>query len=851
MNGARIGPIIALCLLLAPAVDATGPNWLHWLDNEVFKKVKLSGYRILGFHSYKVRGDSEAFNSLNFYGLGSKTFTDFGQLRVQGRQVAGVLNFQANILDSRFEDPQGQKWSLDYVRNGWSVNAGDILGSVNYNRFAYFNKSLRGVSVGYTKGRFSGKVLTTQARGSARTVTLQGNNSPGPYYLQTNQVVRGSEAVEIDGEAMEPVRDYVVNYELGAITFINRIISPSSSIIVTYEALGFNTAPGVVRGLGLSYDFGKIGKLSVTGLHQIARSDGSGSTFLESFQGFGPPSTPYILQFEPAPARPLLIKVDGIDQVLGRDYTFDPQSPSIFYMTRFVPSSSTIDVIYTPKPRGTADGDRESYGVEYAIPLGKGGKNGQLSVSQAFGRLKSDLTPLSGIARGASLRYTTGKFEFAGAVRDVPADFVTVETRGFSRNDRTIDWNLLYKQTPTLQYGIAAKNSAVATRTVDSEGESRIISSRFSMARAYAQFRPEKGGFWTAEQKRTESRYLGQGTKLDTTALTYGKPFAKGDVRLSYERQDGHGPVRSGNIVERGRLHIDTVRLGASYVPKEGLTIAGSGGISAISAGGDKGTGKDYSLTVAYQPSQRFRVGTEYALSESGSLAALSGFQNGYGLGFDGNGFSGGTAGSFALGATDYRIFKVVAEYNPSERISVNADITNQRAAGSVTSNSETTSFGVGGVMDLGKGHQVSATIDQSNTRFVDSDLKSEATNLNLFLTGSPPGRLSYRLGLSLLLTGGTSEFQQDSKAYEASLLYRLANRQNLSFSISSGSISGYYPQDNFNISLIYQYQIWRNLALNVGYKIIDVKNRDPLVTTGAYRASGFDIELNFNFGGF
>lgn len=839
---------LALCYCLA---NAGPPDWFQWLDREVLKKIKLNGYRILGLHSYSVSGDAEAFNNLTYYGQGEKTFTDFGQLRVQGQNVVGILNFQAQILDSRFQDPQGQRFSLDYVRKGWTVNAGDILGSINFNRFAYFNKSLRGISVGYTKGRFSGKILQSQARGSAKTVTIQGNNSPGPYYLQSNQVVRGSEQVQVDGQDMQPVRDYVMNYELGAITFVNRIISPSSSVVVTYEAFGFNTAQGIVHGIGLSYDLGRIGKVGVTGLQQIARGGGASSSVLETFQGYGPPSTPYILQFEPAPGREVVVKVDGVQQVLGRDYYFDADSPSIFYITRFVPASSNVDVIYTPKPRGTADGDRESLGFEYKLPLGTKGKNGELAYSQAVGRLKSDITPLSGTARGLNLRYNTGKLEFVGSLRDVPADYVTVETRGFNRNDKSMDWNLTYKQSKDLTLGVGANNSAIANRTTSSAGEPIVNTSRFTVAKAYAAYRPDKGTTWSAEQRRTQSRYSGQDTKLDLTSLNYNRRFGRVDTRLGFERQDGTGPVRAGTNSSTGHLHIDTLRLGASYALDEKLTLAGTSSYSGVSAGGEHGKGLDYSLLATYQPSTNLRVSSEYSLSDSGALATLGRFQNGYGLGYDGNGFSGGINSDFTLGSTSYRMFKVTTEYDPNEKISLNADFTNARTVGSVSSNSETTAIGLGATMDLGRGLQISTTLDQSSTRFVDSEASSRATNLNFALNGSPPGRLSYRVGLSLLLTGGQSDFKQNSTSYEAALVYTLAKRHNLTLNFFTGSTSGYYPQDNLNASLIYQYQIWQNLALNIGYKYADVHNRDPKLTSGAYRASGFDLELSFNFGGF
>jgi len=100
-----------------------------------------------------------------------------------------------------------------------------------------------------------------------------------------------------------------------------------------------------------------------------------------------------------------------------------------------------------------------------------------------------------------------------------------------------------------------------------------------------------------------------------------------------------------------------------------------------------------------------------------------------------------------------------------------------------------------------------------------------------------------------MLLSGGSSTFKQDSHAYEASLSYRVARRQAITFGLSLGNTRGYYPQNDLSWSLVYQYQILENLALNAGYRLRDVSNRDPNLTSGAYRSAGFDLELAFNFG--
>ena len=110
-------------------------------------------------------------------------------------------------------------------------------------------------------------------------------------------------------------------------------------------------------------------------------------------------------------------------------------------------------------------------------------------------------------------------------------------------------------------------------------------------------------------------------------------------------------------------------------------------------------------------------------------------------------------------------------------------------------------------------------------------------------------GRLSYRADISTLLSSGTSQFQQDSFAYSATLDYNLGRRQVLSFQLDKGATFGYLPQDELNYSLSYRYQIYRGLDFNLSYTFRDVRNDDSLVSSGAYRSRGFDVGLLFRFG--
>jgi hypothetical protein len=838
-------PLIAGALL---GQTQKSPSLVDWLDRQVTRRVRVTGYRRIGYHLHDVDGDDEAFNTLNYGGLGDRRFTDFGQVRLEGRKVFGLLDFEAQILDSRFEDPQQQRITLDFERDGLRAQAGDIQGALlNTNRFAGFTRSLRGVQIGYRRGRFDSRALRSESKGEARTVVIAGNNSAGPYYLQSSQVVPDTERVRIDDVELRLGRDYVINYELGSITFIDRIVPPTSEIVVTYETFAFNAARGVIQGAGISYDMGRAGRFGLTYLNQRPRGGSALSQRLERFQGFGPPGTPYVLQFEPLRGRPIVVRLDGVIQAEGVDYFFDAENASVFYTTRFVPPSSTIDVLYTPRPLSTLDGEREVIGLDYRLSLGG---RGTLTLSQANGRLLSATNPLSGTARGADISYSSHGWQLSASAKDVPPGYVTVESRGLNRNERSIDWRL-GRQDGRLRYGVNQSNSSITTRSTGADGAVVFRPSRFTSTRGFATWEPREGDDWriSAEHQRTRSRNEKDSSGISTTGVEASRTFGRGDVRFGLRRQDGSGLFRNGAITERRAISLDSVRMGGSYRPDDRLSLTLQSSISTVRSDGRRGAGRDVSVSAAYVPSDAWRIQAGYELGDSGSLTSLGSFQSGFGAGFDGSGFNSGLPGGTPIGATDYRRWQASAQWTVGDGLSVDTRFNQIRYAGSVSSNSETTSYGLGVSADLGSSAQLSAAIDRSSTRFIGSALTSQATTVSAALGGDFGRRWRYRLGASLLFTGGTSSFAQDAWTYEGSLDYRLAARQNLSLFALSGRTRGYLPQDSSDLSLTYQYQLIDALALNVRYRIQNVSNRSADFTSGAYRSRGLDVELAFNFG--
>ncbi|MCG9896223.1 MAG: hypothetical protein MH204_12180, partial [Fimbriimonadaceae bacterium] len=456
----------------------------------VLDRITLSGSRRISWHSHGVGGDREAFNLSTTYGLGGQAWSDVGNIAVRGDKVLGLFTFDAVIQDSRFTDPQGQRFRLDYEEGPWSFAAGDIQTAlVTGNRYAQFSKSVQGAQVGFRTRDFQVQAITSEAKGQARTISLAGTNSAGPYFLQSNQIIRGSERIEIDGELLTFGSDYTIDYDLGAVTFVNRetlesrLVPPTSTIVASYETLGFAGGRGRIAGAAAGWNVGG-GRLGVSLMTQTQGGGGRLSTRLEKFAGFGPPGTPYVLQFLPLAGAPIVIRADGILQTEGLDYTFEPDNRSIFYFTRFMPPSAEIDVLYTPRPTSTAEGDRRVLGLGYSRNLGS---LGRINLYTAEGRLSdSGGGDRSGWARGADLNLSRGRADFRVGIQSVPAGFVGIETTGFARAEERADLQLDYRPLAGWRTGLTHQNSSITQIRNEADGSVTFLPSRFTLTGASA-----------------------------------------------------------------------------------------------------------------------------------------------------------------------------------------------------------------------------------------------------------------------------------------------------------------------------------------------------------------------------
>lgn len=825
---------------------------LGWLSSEITDRITVTGNRTLGYHNHRVWGDEDAFSTLNYYGMGASRFTDTGNMNVTGKKVLGVLDFDMAFTDNHYNDPLSQHVTLTYERGPLRVLAGDIRGTLlNTNPYASINKSLKGAMAQYSRGRFSFAGLHSSNKGTARTVTIQGTNSAGPYYLQSGRVVADSVQVEVDGTVMRLSTDYVVNTDIGAITFINKIIAPTSTIAVSFESYSVGATAGNVDGAAVAYDFGRWGRVGLTGLQQTTGLSNGSSTISQQFWGYGTAGAQYWLDYEPLSGT-VIIKVDGVVQTEGTadsttgDYYFDSSSPYVFYFRRAVATTQIIDVTYVPKSTSSTNGDRKSWGIDYKVPLGRDGQQGYLQYAQATGELDSATNPMRGTARGINGTYRIGDLKLRGSYKDIPGTYVTVQSSGFQRNERASEIGLDYN-VGRFSYKSSYTNSSVDSRNFSGTTTTGTIA-RLTNLSGSVSYTEIGGTTWSLSHTMARN-YVTSDVKLDTTDVTGSRQWGRLNASTGAEIQNGYGPVSDGSTTTQGNVSLLTYHVGTTYQAGEGFGLSARGSVSSVKTPYQSGTGTDLSLGLSYHPGDRFTSALSFTQSDSGAAATLGNFGTSYGYGT--SGFSGGSegSGSYGSGANKLRQLALTTDYQLSQRVDLSAHASSSQSEGSLSTNARTTLYGVGVDLDLGNYHQLGLSVDQTSTEFLTTTGgNSDSTSLALSLNASPAGRWYYRLGVSKFLTQGSSSTSTDTFGFDTMLGYKLGPKHRLSATYHNGYTTGVYGQTEDSIYVDYAYQLFQNLALGIGYKYRDVVNTGSSATTGAYRSSGLDIELRFDF---
>ncbi|MEI7576307.1 MAG: hypothetical protein WCK51_05390 [Armatimonadota bacterium] len=836
------------CALASAQQQEMSLGQQSWFQKNVLNRLQWSGQRTLGFHQFRFEGDAESFNALTNFGTGLQTFSDTGNITVRADKLFDFVSFDAQFTDNRFSDPEQQRTLLNYKRGGLDLNYGTIRASLTGgNQFVSFNRSLDGFSGGFKKGRFDGRFISSDARGAARTITVEGNNTSGPFYLQTGRIISDSLQVQVDGKPQVVGQDYVADNQLGTITFLNKVIAPTSTINASYESFDFGGQRGSIRGTGFTYDLGWAGRLGFTSVEQLTGDSNSNSIREEKSFGFGRPGDQYYLQFEPEKAT-IRITVNGIPRTFSvlddgiSDFYLDPRLPILIISRIAIPTTQEIIFSYRPKVIQTASGDRQVTGLDYTV-FAPGSKTTYIKFSQASGLVRG-LNPNSGIATGYDLKIDEGKGAFTAQVKKIEPGFSSIEQTGFNRNEDRVQYGLDYF-TKGLTSRVGTYNTSVTTfdnSTGAPRGSTRVVDDRIELEYSDPNNRKRNVNHRQSLRYARTSSEATESNILRTLGFGDEYRYKKLNVTAEVEKQDGRSRI-SNKLQDFG---VNTFRTTVGYDASSKLRLTASASQSAIKTEDESSLGYDYSFGANLLDTGPWSGSLVYALSDSGTLASL-GLTNGNGFGFGNNGFSTGTD-TVSTGQLRSRRFSLTGSHQVKENMLLNFGLIQQNSEGLSTSNADLKTLVLGMSWRPNDVSNFNLDWSRSNTSFLSGSTPTSSSSSIDFNYNTSPGRFwSFNLGYNLTDSSGGS-FAQSSLNGSFGAGYRINDRQRLFLNAILSNTRGFFPQDDISLNAGYSYQLISGIALTGRYTFRDLVNLDPNDTAGAFRSNGLSLELTFDF---
>lgn len=840
------------------------------LREEFKTKVTITGRKSMGFHMHQVSGDTQAFRDQNYYGEGGKRFTDNTDLSIRVNKLFNILSFDWRWANNRFANPWDARVTWSYDSKNFKMELGDITASLQGNDLVSFSRTLKGATFTTKMGTSQFKYITSETKAAARTITIAGSDSSGPYYLQASQIVDGSERVRVDNIEKQRGVDYTIDYYSGILNFREGMIIPrTATIVVTYETYAYNFGANRIDGWRFESPVARGVNVGFTALKQTSQSSSGLRTRTEQFYGRGTPTTPYDLEFIPLidATHRVTVLVGGAPQQENIDYYFDPVLPYRFYFKRFMPPTLIVQVTYIPRPDpgSSIGGNRQVYGVDLTMPLGR---YGSLAWNGAKSQLANTGSNVNGSAQMVDMRFQYGRLSLSGGYRDIPSEFISIESIGFRRNETGYQTDIAYD----LGKGMALKWSSNKAKVASmfTGGTGLNTSSTDTNVQTFNfNWTPERGPSVSLSRITNSANSTNTSTRQTNDTLRLSQGWKNITLSLDLNRTQAIQRISSGTNPINTFYNILSTRFGLDWKVNDRLTFNGVAAFSRIGETGRTARARDTSLNLTWTPWSSLNVRYSWRDNDSGSfqLSNLnplqtigSGFQNSWGAGFNGNGFSSG-APSFGSGfsslGTQGKGQTLGISWTPANNFSVDAQFSIQRSAGDFQTNSDMRSINLNANFSPWDWLSLTTGWSRQQVKFLSSEGHSDNDYLYASVEVGPIKRWSLTLGffqmtsssvLSSDLSGSPGQYSQNPRGLSALLNYQLTARQKLFLDWQGSEIRGYLASREYKLEFGYQYDITSYLALVVSYRIREQRNLDPEFAQYSYRARSLDAQLQLQF---
>ena len=789
---------------------------LNKLGRKLNSDVKMQGSKSFGFHMETVSGSGDAYQNDNYYGRKSVGGAyDNTDLTVQAK-LFGIINFETRYSNNLYGNPNDNKLSLNYANKLFKFDAGDITGSISGNTLVSFSRTLKGMQLtaNILKG-FKVTSLYTQTKAQTRTITINGGNSPGPYYVYAGQIVDGSEHVRVNNKDMVKGDDFTLDPYTGELNFKSgMIIATTDTIAVTFETYGYNQTTGTITGWRADLDMIKNTHMGFTYLTQSSGKQNAGiSTKTDQFYGYNNIDTPYQLQYPvemitltdtsgktySQPKFPMISYVGGELKTYGIDYLVDAKLPNRIYFHYPIPSTQIVKITYTPQITDETPGSRNVWGLDSSLTVGK---YGTISAEMASSRLDYTGQAVSDRAWQihSDMNFMKNRLHWTWSLRDIGSHYTSIESPGFNRNDQGLTTGLDYQISKTMKISASMEKSkrpaysytsnALATDVGKDDYSQTNLSFNWQVGKA-GQLSLAHNNMKTLLSNGGQTNYT-----TDNMSLSYALKKVSMDISLgrnnSYSNTFFNNSAGGTSSSQNNTYSSDalTSRLNLQWRAATFLTLGGVFALNSINnTGGHKTNAKDMDFTADVKPVRNLTLKLSWQNQNSGSAATtanptttaaaliartqsqlantipisardITGNYSGGGyntnLGSSGN-YSGGYYNSnysnysSANFAGKSNQLMTVINYQPIKNVSLDMSWTNGSSEGDYQLNSKHTNWSMNMAWNPNARWNISSTFSTQKVAYIGSTGGTNSTMLYLNMRAKPFGRLTTNLSCQLM----------------------------------------------------------------------------------------------------
>lgn len=644
-------------------------SWLTKTQKETGTKVDLKGQSLFTFRLDNISGNAASFESDRYLGRGSNGFyndtsVDIDATLLKHFHYKTLLN--NNILNNP-NDPNYNRTVMGYKTGKMSVDLGDINAGFQGNTLIDFNRYLNGVQYSQEWSRnFKTQLLYATTHAETRTITINGNGSVGPYYVYAGQIVDGSARVRVNDVDKVLGKDYTLDQYTGELRFQNgQVILPSDTIAVTFETIGFNQSVGSIYGLRTEFKPSSKYGFGMTTVMQTSRTNTGLNTRTQQFFGFGTPGAAYILDAPIDLTRPITVLAGGLPLQKNIDYVIDPALTNQIRILSAIPSSTIIQVTYTPLNTSPTPGNRNVTGFDALFSLGKWGT---VRADTAFSGLDVQGSNFSGNAfqirtdlnliQSKTVEDASGKSRFQPSwrlgigYRSISPTFSSIQTPGFSRNEQAGDFQTDYQPSRQWRFNFTTQkakrpsyvgSSTAGAFSILTNGNDDYDQTSYSIVHEY-----RKGNF-TLNRNNLTTRFVNgglSGNDSESLAANYNI----GKVTLDASLNNNHSKASLIQNAASGTTPTSTLsnnsssggRLGVTWQTNDWLTLSAATTNSAITTQSgsnfSKYTARDSQVQARFSFKNHLRFNYSFNLSDTGNNGNNSSQTNGNTNGGSGTG---------------------------------------------------------------------------------------------------------------------------------------------------------------------------------------------------------------------